>query len=154
MRLAPSARRIEPSASASCRRAASIEDPVSKERIATFASPPAATSAASASASETSVASSTTRRARARSFALLATTSTIRFPNVRPSRTMVTVEIVFRMSFCAVPAFIRVEPAITSGPVTATISWSARRPSLESRAHTTATVSAPASDAARAAPSA
>ena len=112
-------------------------EPVSSETIATFASPSAASSAASTSASETSVASATARRARARSFALLATTSTIRFPYVRPSRTIVTVEIVFRTSFCAVPAFIRVEPAITSGPTTATTSWSASRPSSESREHTT-----------------
>jgi hypothetical protein len=28
------------------------------------------------------------------------------------------VEIVFSTSFCAVPAFMRVEPAITSGPTT------------------------------------
>ena len=34
---------------------------------------------------------------------------------MRPRRIIVTVEIVFRMSFCAVPAFSRVEPETTSG---------------------------------------
>ena len=74
---------------------------------------------------------------------MLATTSTIRLPYVLPSRTIVTVEIVFRSSFCAVPAFILVEPAITSGPTTTATSCSASRPSSESSAQTSATVSAP-----------
>ena len=45
---------------------------------------------------------------------------------MRPSRIIVTVEIVLRTSFCAVPAFSRVEPAITSGPTTTATSCSAR----------------------------
>ena len=62
--------------------------PASRETIATFVSPSAATSAASISSSVTAVASSTARRARARSLELLATTSTIRLPYVRPRRTI------------------------------------------------------------------
>ena len=73
---------------------------------------------------------------------------------MRPSRIIETVEIVLSTSFWAVPALRRVDPVITSGPVTATIVWSARRASGESGTPATATTSAPASAAARAAPSA
>jgi hypothetical protein len=41
----------------------------------------------------------------------------VRRPLSRPSRTIVAVEKAFSTSFCAVPAFIRVEPVSTSGPV-------------------------------------
>ena len=111
------------------RRALGASTPASSETMATFASPSAAASAASSALVGHVGREPTARRARARSFAFVATTSTIRLPYVRPSRTIVTVEIVFSTSFCAVPAFIRVEPAITSGPTTATTAWSARRPS-------------------------
>ena len=60
---------------------------------------------------------------------MLATRSTIRLPNVLPRRTIETVEIVLRISFWAVPAFMRVDPAITSGPTTAATSWSTSRAS-------------------------
>ena len=77
------------------------------------------------------MASATARRTRAWSFEFVATTSTIRFPYVLPSRTMLAVESVFSTSFCAVPAFIRVEPAMISGPTTTAISCSTACPSGE-----------------------
>ena len=48
----------------------------------------------------------------------------MRFPKVLPRRTIATVEIMLSTSFCAVPAFRRVEPAMTSGPTTTSIGWS------------------------------
>ena len=75
----------------------------------------------------------TMRRTRARSLSFVATTSTIRFPNVLPSRTIATVEIMLRTSFWAVPALSRVEPAITSLPTTTAISCSASRRELRLR---------------------
>ena len=104
-------------------------------------------SASSTCSSDAPLASTTLRRARSRSFALAGVTPTIRPPYVRPSRIIVTVEIVLRTSFCAVPAFSRVEPAITSGPTTTAISCSARAAAWLSRALATATPSAPASRA-------
>ena len=92
------------------------------------------------------------RRARASSFSLEARTSTIRLSKVFPSRIIETVEIVLRTSFCAVPAFRRVEPATNSGPTTTRISCSAMRASSDSGAETTQTVSAPAAAAAASAP--
>ena len=79
------------------------------------------------------------RRTRARSFSFVARTSTMRFPKVLPIRTIETVEIVLSTSFCAVPAFSRVEPASNSGPTTTAIScsdrgrraWSRRRRRLQ-----------------------
>ena len=95
---------------------------------------------------------STMRRTRARSLSFVARTSTMRLPKVFPMRTIDTVEIVLRTSFCAVPAFSRVEPARNSGPTTTTISWSTSAASGESGADTTAPVSAPAAAAASIAP--
>ena len=76
----------------------------------------------------------------------------MRLPYVLPSRTIVIVEIMLSTSFCAVPAFSRVEPAITSAPTTTAISCSASRPSSEPSTETTATVSAPARAASASAP--
>ena len=45
----------------------------------------------------------------------------MRFPNVRPSRIIATVEIVFSTSFCAVPALSLVEPEMSSGPTDTSI---------------------------------
>ena len=58
---------------------------------------------------------------RSTSLSLTAMRSTIRFPYTFPSLIMVAVEIIFNINFVAVPAFIRVEPVTTSGPVTAFI---------------------------------
>jgi hypothetical protein len=67
--------------------------------------------------------------------------------------TIVTVEIVFSTSFCAVPAFIRVEPLMNSGPTSTSIGRSARRASSAPWAHASPIVSAPASRARSSAPS-
>ena len=112
--------------------------------IATLALPPAAASAASTSASVAPVASTTVRRERARCFSFAPATSTIRSPYVLPSRIIAIVESWLRTSFCAVPAFRRVEPATNSGPTTTAISWSASAASSDPGADTSATVSAPA----------
>ena len=97
----PSAARIRPSAASSRERAVSASTSASSDTIATFASPPDASSAASTSSVDAPVASSTMRRTRARSLSFVARTSTMRFPNVLPVRTIDTVEIVLRTSFCA-----------------------------------------------------
>ena len=47
--------------------------------------------------------------------------STIKFPYVLPKLIMTAVEIILRTNFCAVPAFKRVDPAKTSGPVSTSI---------------------------------
>ena len=83
------------------------------------------------------------RRERARSFSLEARTSTIRFPYVLPSRIIVIVESMLRTSFCAVPAFSRVEPVSSSGPTTTSMPWSAAAPSALSALQDRPTVSAP-----------
>ena len=72
---------------------------------------------------------------------------------MRPRRTISAVEKALSASFCAVPAFRRVEPAMTSGPTGSTTAWSARCAIGEPGTQTTAPVSAPASRAARSAPS-
>ena len=63
--------------------------------------------------------------------------------SVKPNRVMARVVIMLQMSFCAVPAFMRVEPATTSGPTSATISMSAARPSGEPGLQVIPTVLAP-----------
>ncbi len=49
----------------------------------------------------------------------------------------------FRISFCAVPDFMRVEPVTTSGPTTASIGTSAWREISAPRTQLTAAVNAP-----------
>ena len=66
--------------------------------------------AADAAAASTPVACMTMRSARARSFAFVARTSTMRLPCTLPSRTIAIVEMALSTSFCAVPPFSRVEP--------------------------------------------
>ena len=122
--------------------------------IATFVSPPEAASAASTSSPGAPVASRTMLRTRSRSLSFAGTTPTIRPSYVLPRRIMDTVEIVLRTSFCAVPAFSRVEPARISGPTTTSISCAHRRARSDPGTHTTQAVNEPAADAARAAPSA
>ena len=46
------------------------------------------------------------------------------FSYTLPIRTIVAVEIMFSVSFCAVPAFMRVEPMSASGPTTRQIATS------------------------------
>ena len=47
----------------------------------------------------------------------------MRLPNVLPRRTIEIVEIALSTIFCAVPAFNRVDPVMTSGPVTISGQW-------------------------------
>ena len=56
-----------------------------------------------------------------RNFSFVAGMSVIRFEYTRPRRIITPVEIVLRMSFCAVPAFIRVLPVTNSGPTSQTM---------------------------------
>ena len=56
------------------------------------------------------------RRARSRSFSEPVWTSTIRLPYVFPVRTIAPVVSMLRTILVAVPAFSRVDPAMTSGP--------------------------------------
>src|SRR4029453_16660302 len=116
----PSAVRTFPPASRSRSRAVGASTPARSVTIATFASPPAASSASSTSSAGAPVAVRTILRTRARSFSFSAPTSTIRFPNFFPSRIIEIVEMAFRTSFWAVPAFSRVDPAMNSGPTTTT----------------------------------
>src|SRR5215203_4782732 len=146
------ARRTLPFASRSRATAVSASTPARSETTATFPSPPDASNAASTRSSGAPVAAATTCRRRSRSFAFAGATPTMRFPNVRPSRIIATVEMVFSTSFCAVPALSLVDPATSSGPTTTAISWSVIAASSESRTETTAAVRAPAPAAASAAP--
>ena len=66
------------------------------------------------------------RRARSRSLSEFDFTSTIRFPYVFPARTIAAVVSMFRTILVAVPAFSRVEPAMTSGPTPRMMATSAR----------------------------
>src|SRR6185503_19224609 len=120
-------------------RAVAASMPASSATTATLALPSASARARSASSSLTPVARRTT---------------TIRPSYVLPSRIIATVEIVFRTSFCAVPALSLVEPATNSGPTTTARSWSACLASSEPSTAVSATVSAPASAAAPSAASA
>ena len=43
----------------------------------------------------------------------------MRLPYTLPSRIMAPVDSMLRIIFCAVPAFMRVEPVMTSGPTRA-----------------------------------
>src|SRR6185503_10029726 len=135
-------------------RAVPASTPASSATTATLALPSASARARSASSSLTPVARRTTRRARAASFSFDERTSIIRPSYVLPSRIIATVEIVFRTSFCDVPALSLVEPATNSGPTTTARSWSACLASSEPSTAVSATVSAPASAAAPSAASA
>src|SRR5690606_11685097 len=72
------------------------------------------------------------RSARTRSFSLVACKSTIKLLYTLPLRIIAVVESMLRTSFCAVPAFMRVEPISTSGPTTGAMTTSAWSSSSES----------------------
>ena len=80
---------------------------------------------------------------RCTSFSFFRWTLTIRFPYTYPRRVMAPLESMFRIIFWAVPAFIRVEPEITSGPTSATIARSAAFSRGELRLQVTAIVLVP-----------
>src|SRR5581483_3189017 len=134
----PSAIRTEPFAPSRRRRADSASTPARSATSATRASPSAAPSA-----------TATFRRARSRSFAFHRAAPTISPAYVRPRRTFTIVEIAFSTSFCAVPAFRRVEPETISAPTGVAISIDASCASGLPGTQTTATQSAPLSPAVR-----
>lgn len=84
--------------------------------MAVFTSPSEASRAAWTSAGGAPVTSCTSENARATSFAFVARTSTMRLPYVLWLRTIASVVSMLSTSFCAVPAFRRVDPAMNSGP--------------------------------------
>ena len=87
------------------------------------------------------------RSARSTSLALVGRTFTIRLPKVAPVRTITPVESMLSTSLVAVPAFIRVEPVRTSGPVAGVMASSAACDSAEPGTQLSPTVSAPRSRA-------
>ena len=64
--------------------------------------------------------------ARSHNFSLVAFTSTIQLAYTLPSLIITPVESILSTIFCAVPLFMRVEPVITSGPVSGTMATCAR----------------------------
>ncbi len=111
--------------------------------MATFARPRASFSSRLARGRPTPVTAMTIRSARSRSFSLPARTSTIRLPYALPQRIIAVVVSVLRTSLVAVPAFMRVEPARTSGPGTGLMTTSARSNFRASGAQVTKIVAAP-----------
>src|SRR5271169_1419010 len=109
------------SPSSSNRSASRGETPFHSTISATGRFPPDAWSVRFATARLTPAAFATIATPRSRSLSLFIRTLIIHPESTRPARTMLAVESMFRTSFCAVPAFIRVEPASTSGPTTASI---------------------------------
>ena len=77
---------------------------------------------------------------------------TILFPSTRPSRIITAVEIMLSISFCAVPAFIRVEPVTNSGPTTASKAYSASAATGDRGLQVIAPVSSPCARAVRSPP--
>ena len=91
--------------------------------------------------------------ARSRSFTLLGRTLTIRFPYTWPSPIIAAVLSMFSTSFVAVPAFMRVDPVIISGPVSGSMGNSTARDSSESGVQLIPMVTAPSLRASPTAPS-
>src|SRR2546427_567328 len=83
------------------------------------------------------------RTALAASFALRGCTSTIRLLYTLPNRAIVTVVSMLQISFCAVPAFIRVDPVSTSGPTSGVMAMPASCASSDPGTQVIATVAAP-----------
>ena len=100
--------------------------------IAFLTLPPAFSRTVTASSLETPVASIRMFCALTTSFSLVWTTSTMRFLYAFPVLTMLAVEIMFSIIFCAVPALSRVEPVSTSEPTMASIATEACFPIMES----------------------
>ena len=82
--------------------------------IAVFTMPPPRRAARAPVARSTSQTSMRILSLRSRSLSFVARRSTIRLPNVLPSRIIAPVVIMLSTSFVAVPAFMRVEPVTTS----------------------------------------
>ena len=101
--------------------------------MAVFSSPSQRANSASASSSGLPVKAITIRRDRSTSLPLVARRSTIRFPYVLPSSTMLAVLSMFNTILVAVPAFSRVDPLMTSGPTMGVIVRSAQPARAASR---------------------
>ncbi len=121
--------------------------------IAVFTSPPARPSQARASSGEQSTAWAIIHTALTASFALRGCTSTIRLLYTLPNRTIVAVVSMLQTNFCAVPAFIRVDPVSTSGPTSGVMAMPAACASGDPGTQVMATVIAPRRCASRNAPS-
>src|SRR2546429_6020916 len=132
-----------PAAPSSSSRASSAPTPRRSMTIAVLGLPAAAARAAAASSAETPPSIATTSAARARSLSLAATTPTIRPRWVYASRVKTAVLSMLSTSFWTVPALRRVEPAITSGPVSTSIAMSTAAPRGDPGWHVIATWSAP-----------
>jgi hypothetical protein len=94
--------------------------PASSATRATSRSSSDAARAARAASSSQPAARQQMRTARSRSFAFATRIPLMRLPYVRPRLTISAVEKALSASFWAVPAFSRVEPAMTSGPTAST----------------------------------
>ena len=92
------------------------------------------------------------RTARSRSFLFAGRIYFMRLPYTLPNLTITPVDIMLSTSFCAVPAFIRVEPEITSGPTSGEIAMSAMPAMRELGLQERAIVSAPSDFAYSSAP--
>src|SRR5438105_2139427 len=136
-----------PPAASNLRRASSGFRPRRSMTMATFTFPRAASRAPTASSRDAAPRSATTPAARPRCFSLEATTPTILPRWVWARRVKTAVLNMFRITFWTVPAFSRVEPAITSGPLSTSIAMSAAWPSGEPGLHVTAIRSGPSTAA-------
>ena len=105
------------SAASSSASAAATSTWRSMATIAVLMCQPHCASVSRACSSVQPVASIVSRSARAMSFEFEARRSTIRLPKTLCSRTISALENVLSAIFCAVPAFKRVEPLMTSAPV-------------------------------------
>src|ERR1039458_2738916 len=93
------------------------------------------------------------RRARSMSLLFFGCTFTIKLPYTYPSRMNTAVLIMFRTSLVAVPAFMRVEPATISGPVSGVMAICTARANSESGVQLMPAVTAPRRRASAIAPS-
>src|SRR5690606_36149873 len=120
----PTTRPITPPASSRRARACSASSPSRPITIAVFTCPPDASSRPAAAGRSTPSVSIRMRWPRSRSFSHVTWRSTIRLPYTLPSFTIVAVLIVLSTILVAVPAFMRVEPVITSGPTSGAMTTS------------------------------
>src|SRR5664280_345711 len=121
-----------PSAASSRRTASSLVTPARSWVTAVLTEPFERVSACSAFSRSTPVARQTIRLARSSSFLLVARRSTIRLLYTLPIRIIVAVLSMLRTIFSAVPAFMRVDPMIASGPTRTAMEQSAIRSISES----------------------
>src|SRR5450432_2528356 len=121
----PTMDRSEPLWVTSSSRARAADTPRWCMTRATLARPPAFSMRRRDAPSSSPESAETMRMARAHSLALVGRTSIMRPPYVLPSSTNAAVEMALSTILVAVPALRRVEPAITSGPVSIEMTTSA-----------------------------